>query len=197
MARELIEMDTGLGGDRDRAERLADALAACAAGERSGLDVVLSIEGPQMLGLADRILKRHDLAEEALQDALVSIWQKSAQFRRESGSARGWIYAILRNRCLSILRDGHRLQLLPPDDLAALQDARQDTVDDADWTQMVEPSRLKTCLEGLDDQMRAAILHAYVGGYSHSEIAARQSVPLGTAKSWIRRGLVALRECLQ
>ncbi len=191
-------MDTaGLGSERDQARLLADALVACANGQRSGLDAVLAIEGPRMLGLADRILQRHDLAEEALQDAMVSIWQKATQFRRESGSARGWIYAILRNRCLSILREGRRLRLLAPADLTALQDARQHMADEADRTAFLEPSRLRTCLEGLDSQMREAILQAYVAGYSHSEIAARQEVPLGTAKSWVRRGLIALRECLQ
>ena len=191
-------MDTAaMDGDLDRGTRLADALAACAKGDANGLEAILALEGAQLLGVANRILQRRDLAEEALQDAMVSIWRKASQFRRDTGSASGWIYAILRYRCLSILRDGRRLQLLAPNDLTAMQDARQHMADGADWEMYVDPSRLRACLEGLDGQMRDAILQAYVAGYSHSEIAARKDVPLGTAKTWVRRGLLALRECLQ
>ncbi|QPM90893.1 sigma-70 family RNA polymerase sigma factor [Pseudooceanicola algae] len=179
-----------------RATRLRDALFACAAGRNAGLDTILDSEGPQLLGVAHRILGRHDLAEEALQDAMLLIWRKARQFSADSGSARGWIYAILRNRCLNILRDGKRLSLLSPGDLATLQERRQAIVPTEDWEILAAPSRIRDCLKGLDGQSRHIILLAHVAGFSHAEIATRQDVPLGTIKSLIRRGLHALKDCL-
>ncbi|RJK97316.1 sigma-70 family RNA polymerase sigma factor [Paracoccus aestuarii] len=179
-----------------RSRRLDQALAACVAGDPGGIDIILDLEGPQLLGVARRILQRHDLAEEALQDAMVLVWRKAAQQNRDQGTARGWIYAVLRNRCLTILRDGARLSSLPPEDLTRLQEARQDLVPDDGWRLLAGSGRLGECLDALDDLSRRAILLAHVAGYSHGEISERQGVPLGTAKSWIRRGLASLRECL-
>ena len=179
-----------------RGAALRQALIDCAAGREAGLDVIVQTEGRQLLGVAHRMLRRHDLAEEALQDAMVQIWRKAAQFQPESGSARGWIYAILRNRCLNILRDGKRLSLLAPSDLAAVQEARQQIVPVEGWEILAGPSKLRDCLHGLDASSRQSILLAHVAGFSHGEIAAKQEVPLGTVKSLIRRGLIALKECL-
>lgn len=181
--------------DRD-ATRLHKALVDCAAGRNTGIDEILACEGPKLLGVACRILKRHDLAEEALQDAMVQVWRKAGQYDAAYGSARGWIYAILRNRCLNILRDGQRISILSPTDLATLQEARQADVPTEGWEILAGPSRIRDCLKGLDGQSRHFILLAHVAGFSHAEIASRQDVPLGTIKSLIRRGLQALRECL-
>jgi RNA polymerase sigma-70 factor, ECF subfamily len=183
----------GMAGE---AEGLSRALADCAAGRQAGVAAILASEGRQLLGVARRILGRDDLAEEALQDAMVLIWRRAGQFRREAGSARGWIYAVLRNRCLNILRDGRRLTTMDPADLAAVQEARQGIVPVEGWEILAGQSKLRDCLGGLDGQSRQAILLAHVAGFSHGEIAARQDMPLGTIKSLIRRGLAALKECL-
>jgi RNA polymerase sigma-70 factor, ECF subfamily len=172
------------------------ALAACAAGNKAGLEAIIGLEGRQMMGVARRMLGRADLAEEAVQDALVQIWRKAAQFRAQDGSARGWVYAILRNRCRNILRDGRRLSTLPPEDLASMQDARQQAVPTEGWEILPGSTRLRDCLARLDAATRRAILLAHVAGYSQTEIALAQGIPIGTAKSWIRRGLLSLRECL-
>jgi RNA polymerase sigma-70 factor (ECF subfamily) len=182
--------------ETDKATALRNALLACAAGRNSGVTTILDCEGPQLLGVAYRILGRHDLAEEALQDAMLQIWRKAGQFDASHGSARGWIYAILRNRCLNILRDGKRLSILSPTDLATLQEHRQTVVPTEEWELLAGPSRLRNCLKGLDDSSRHIILLAHVAGFSQTEIAARQDMPLGTIKSLIRRGLHALKECL-
>ncbi|MDQ0315697.1 sigma-70 family RNA polymerase sigma factor [Amorphus orientalis] len=176
--------------------RLRAALVACARGDRSGVGEILAVEGRQLLGVARRMLQRNELAEEALQDAMVQIWRKASQFRADDGSARGWIYAVLRNRCLNILRDDRRLSLVSPEDLTAMQDARQEAADPDSWQRIPTSQRLRACLEALDDDVRQCILLAHISGYSHGEIAAIRRLPLGTAKSWIRRGLASLRECL-
>ncbi|OOY19564.1 RNA polymerase subunit sigma [Thioclava sp. DLFJ5-1] len=175
---------------------VAQALHDCAEGDVGALERLVALEGGRMLGVAKRILGRTDLAEEALQEALVRIWRKAGQFSGNPGSAKGWVYTVLRSRCLNILRDGKRLSLLSPEELGALQDAREQSVPEEGWQMLAGSSRLRDCLEALDPASRHSILLAHVGGFSHGEIAARQSVPLGTAKSWIRRGLASLRECL-
>ncbi|MGX1306004.1 RNA polymerase sigma-70 factor (ECF subfamily) [Amorphus suaedae] len=176
--------------------RLSAALVACGRGERSGMGDILEVEGRQLLGVARRMLQRHELAEEALQDAMVQVWRKASQFRAGEGSARGWIYAVLRNRCLNILRDDRRLSIVPPEDLTAMQDARQHAASEEVWQSLPDSEGLRGCLEALEPETRRCVLLAHVAGYSHGEIAALRRIPLGTAKSWIRRGLLSLRECL-
>ncbi|WP_136685334.1 sigma-70 family RNA polymerase sigma factor [Falsirhodobacter xinxiangensis] len=173
---------------------MTSAIAACARGEQTGLHRVIELEGGRLMGIAKRMLQRRDLAEEAVQDALVQIWRKASQFRAGEGSARGWVFAILRNRCLNILRDGGRLSTLDDAALLAIQDGRQAAA--LESFDALDEMALKDCLAELEPAPRRAILLAYVGGYSHGEIAALQSIPLGTCKSWIKRGLDALRRCL-
>lgn len=178
-----------------RDDPLREALLACARGEVAAIETILRLEGGRLLGVARRMLGRADLAEDALQEAMVQIWRKAGQYR--DGSARGWIYTLLRRRCLNMLRDGRRTETLAPEEIAALQDARLSAVPVEGWERLPGSGRLADCLAALDSASRHAILLAHVGGMSHGEIAGRLSVPLGTAKSWIRRGLLALRECLE
>ncbi|WP_134725560.1 sigma-70 family RNA polymerase sigma factor [Paracoccus luteus] len=179
----------------DEAVDLSDALLRCARGDQQALRLILETEGGRLLGVAHRMLQRRELAEEAVQDCMVQIWRKAHQFRAADGSARGWIFAILRNRCLNILRSGQRLESVPPEDLTAMQDARLHA-SAAGLDGMSDRIALKDCLTRLEPAAQRAILLAYVGGFSQGEIAAIQAVPLGTCKSWIRRGLELLRGCL-
>jgi RNA polymerase sigma-70 factor (ECF subfamily) len=175
------------------AAELAAALAACARGDRAALHRLFRAEAGRMTGLCQRILRRRDLAEEAVQDAFVQIWRRAATFDPGKGSARGWMYAIARNRALNILRDAGREDLLPGDDLDRLREA--DPVEAA-WQGLDHAGRLRRCLEALDEVKRRSVLMAYVQGMTHGEIAGRLGAPLGTVKAWVRRGLGALRECL-
>src|SRR5215217_1316993 len=96
--------------DQERELQLAAALARCAGGDRAALQVMYDSEAPRMIGVARRILFRQDLAEEAVHDAFIRIWRGAAGFDPRRGSARGWLYAIVRNRALSIHRDEHRYE---------------------------------------------------------------------------------------
>ena len=127
---------------------------------------------------------------------MVLVWRQAGQYNAASGSARVWIYAILRNRCLNILRNGTPVSILSPADLAALKDARRGLVPTEGREILAGPSRIRDCLKGLDGHIRHIILLAHVASFSHVEIATRQDVPLGTIKSLIRRGLQSLKECL-
>ncbi|MGE0660990.1 MAG: sigma-70 family RNA polymerase sigma factor [Reyranellaceae bacterium] len=179
--------------DDTQAAETAAALARCASGDRLALRILFDNESGRMLAVAHRILRRRDLAEEIVQEAFVRIWRGAVAFDPSLGSPRSWIYAIVRNLALNAVRDGRREIL--SDDGAVEVDARaSESIDVLDH--MTEASALRRCLERLDDNRRNSLLLAYVGGFSHGEIAGRLRVPLGTVKAWIRRGLLALRECL-
>lgn len=177
-------------------DQLASALTRCSRGDRAALRLVYESEGGRLVRLAERILRRRDLAEEVVQEAFVVIWTKAHQYREGEGSARGWIYAIVRNRALNMLRDGRREDSVPDEELDLIRTDAE--ADDALrlWTQLDDESRLRDCLAGLDETKRRCILMAYVSGYTHGEIAGRLRAPLGSVKAWIRRGLASLRGCM-
>jgi RNA polymerase sigma-70 factor (ECF subfamily) len=168
-------------------------IAACARGDRQALREILETDGPKMLGIAKRMLRRQDLAEDALQDAMVQIWRKASSYDPAKGSGRAWIFAILRNRTLNMLRDGAR-------EVATEDDRLERQVDGSDlneaWQMLGHDSDLRRCLDRLETEKRSAVLMSYVWGYTHGEIAGRLSAPLGTVKAWVRRGLTSLRECM-
>ncbi|MGM4932001.1 sigma-70 family RNA polymerase sigma factor [Tardiphaga sp. 619_E2_N8_5] len=176
------------GLDHAREAQLSAALARCAAGDRAALQMIYNSEAPKMIGVARRILFRQDLAEEAVHDAFVRIWGAAASFDPHRGSARGWLYAVVRNRALSIHRNEHRYD--------ASDDSALDIDCEATVTRMPETSALRKCLERIDRPRRDVVVLAYVHGMSHGELAGRLKVPLGTVKSWVRRSLFALQECM-
>jgi RNA polymerase sigma-70 factor (ECF subfamily) len=172
----------------------AATLGACARGDRMALKRLYDEEAGRLIGIAQRIVRRRELAEEVVQDAFIQIWRKSASFNPELGSARGWIYTVVRNRALNLIRDGAREDLVEEEVLDAVRE-RESGADDA-FERLSHDSRLRRCLDGLEEEKRKSLLLSYVAGYSHGEIAVLLRVPVGTAKSWVRRGLVALRNCM-
>jgi RNA polymerase sigma-70 factor (ECF subfamily) len=200
---ELIQLGgrvMGLGDSgskmQEHQERLADALAGCAKGDRNALRTIFELEGATLVAVAQRILRRRDLAEDVVQEAFIQIWTKAGQYAPDRGSARGWIYAIARNRALNLVRDGKRLEFTEPDNLADLHDAEHMDHAANVWADLDRQNRLRECLSRLDETKRRSILMVYISGYTHGEIAGRLKVPLGTAKAWVRRGLASLRECM-
>src|SRR5262249_47476185 len=102
--------------------QVAAALARCTSGDRAALRVIYDTEASRMAGVARRRLRRQDLAEEAVQDAFMRVWRSARTYDPAKGAARTWLYAILRNCALTILRDEHRIM-----------------TDDQDPAQMAEP----------------------------------------------------------
>ena len=170
------------------------ALEACGRGDVHALRQLYDEEAGRLIGVAQRIVRRRDLAEEVVHDAFIQIWQRAGTYRSELGSARGWIFTIVRNRALNTLRDGARMDLLDAEDLAALSDRDAVSIDAFD--RLATNSRLRACLEAIERDKRESLLMSYVGGFSHGEIAGHLGVPIGTAKSWVRRGLAALKDCM-
>lgn len=171
----------------------ARALAACARGDRAALRSIYDREAPKLLAVALRIVRRREVAEEVVQDAFMQIWRRADSFDPALGSARSWIFAVVRNRALNQIRDERHVAV--EDETLEAAAARDGEVDDA-FERLAETSSLRRCLAGLEPERRRAILLAYVAGLTHGEIAGRLGTPLGTVKAWIRRSLLSLRECM-
>lgn len=181
------------------------ALHACALGDQQALQRLYQQDGRHLLGVALRIVRRRDLAEDVLHDAFVSIWRKAASFDAGRGAGRGWVFSVVRHQALNALRSRERdVYTGDSDALDALQEAQ--AAQDGQGAHgnpvaeqfelQAEMGRLNDCLGHLDSAKRNSIVCAYVDGCSHSEIAARLNAPLGTVKAWLKRGLAALRECM-
>ncbi len=171
-------------------ERIEALLARVALGDRAAFRELYDATAAHLLGVAVRILRSRAQAEEALQDAFVQIWQNAATYRAERARGNTWMNSIVRYRALDLLRRQSRE--LPLDEQAVAQWPDEGQRPDGG----AEP-RLEPCLEELGEQQRTCVTLAFVEGYSHQELSTRMDTPLGTIKSWVRRGLDRLRECLE
>lgn len=184
----MTDPSANLAGDFDHEA----ALEACARGERFALRALYDREAAWLMAVTLRIVRDPELAQDVLQDAFLQIWQKAGTFRRELGSGRGWIYTVARHRALDEVRRV-RPELNLGEDYQSLAEALPSP--DAEELPHDEAA-LAHCLSQLDDPKRECVIEAFVEGYTHEQIAARRAKPVGTIKSWIRRGLIALKECL-
>lgn len=173
----------------------AAALTACAQKDKGALKRLYEEEAGRMISVSQRIVRRRELAEDVVHETFIQIWRKADSFDPALGSGRSWIYTILRNRSLNLIRDGGREDLATEDWLDRAREQETD-VEDA-FSRLSANSALRRCLELLDEEKRNSVLLSYVSGYTHGEVAAHLGVPLGTAKSWIRRALLALRDCMR
>lgn len=176
-------------------DSLEATLLACARGDRTALRQLYDAIAPWLLGVAIRIVRRRDIAEEVVQDAFVQIWRNAAAFDPQRGAARAWLVSIVRYRALDALRrsSGEMLTAVPQDDTVV------DTTPDVLQllTERQSAAALYRCLGELEEPRRRAVVLAFIDGLSHGEVAARLGSPLGTVKSWIRRSLERLRTCLE
>lgn len=171
------------------------AVLACARGERYALQALYERESRWLLGVALRIVRDRAQAEDVLHDAFVDVWRQAAGFDPALGSARGWLYTVVRHRALKALRGPDRLVALAPEALTRLADAGQAEAEPDD-DRGLDAAALERCLARLEASRRACVVHAFVDGFTHEQIAQRLATPLGTVKSWIRRSLAALKACL-
>jgi len=160
--------------DATRSE-LAAALARVAAGDRTALRLVYQDTSAKLFGVCLRILNDRSEAEDVLQEVYVTVWRKAASFDPSRASPITWLVAIARNRAIDRLRASAIDMVL----------------------QGEQHARLKTCLGELEERHAEAIRWAFLDGVTYEQLAERMGVPLGTMKSWIRRGLLKLRACLE
>lgn len=180
----------------ESAAELEQLIARCAAGDSAALKLLYQNTSAQLFGVLKRILLRADLAEEALQDVYVSIWRNAKDYRASKGAVFTWMTSIARYRAIDIKRSRRREVSFgsPSDYIGEEHDATADLASLAGLD--ADVARLKFCLEQLGVMPRNAVCLAYMNGLSHDEVATALGSPLGTVKSWVRRGLEALKGCL-
>jgi RNA polymerase sigma-70 factor (ECF subfamily) len=174
-------------------------IAACRRQDAKALRQLYERDAAYLLGVAQRIVRDRQLAEDVLHDAFVSVWTQAATFDAARGSGRGWIFSIVRHQALNTVRRRSNEVDVDEDTLDACMNADTTHVPNP-FSLEADPlmrGRLAKCLERLDAPRRASILYAYLDGCSHSEIAERLRSPLGSVKAWVRRGLQSLRECME
>jgi RNA polymerase sigma-70 factor (ECF subfamily) len=173
---------------------LDELAAAVGRGSRAALKRLYELEQRRLFGIALRIVRRPEVAADALQDAFVQVWQNAASFSSERGSAAAWLTGIVRFRALDAVRKLGREVL--SDDPALGDRAEMPEVEAAIDLRLAQGA-LRRCLGELEDQQRRCVVLAFVDGLTHAEIAERLPAPLGSVKSWVRRGLISLRSCLE
>ncbi|EKF75752.1 ECF subfamily RNA polymerase sigma-24 subunit [Alcanivorax hongdengensis A-11-3] len=170
-------------------------LQACAGGDRQAFHRLYLNEAPRMLAVARRFTGDASLAEDALQETFVQVWKHAHRFDCERGSARTWLFGLLRYRLINQHHRARReaFEPLPGDHWA---DDGGSTPEQC-YVEEDQRHRLIDCLQTLRLERRRPILMAYYQGFTYEQIAERLSVPLGTIKSRVRSGLKGLQECLR
>lgn len=181
--------------DADR-DHLRALLSATAGGDRRAFENLYQRTSAKLFGICLRILSERTQAEEALQDVYLAIWRKADLYDGDRASPITWLAQIARNKAIDHLRANKSERLSQPIDLVA--EIADDAVGVADLAETRdEGRRLHRCFDELSGEQRSVIHTAFFEGCTYEEIAERSSTPLGTVKSWIRRGLIRLKECLQ
>jgi RNA polymerase sigma-70 factor (ECF subfamily) len=183
-------------GDEANRSQLVAALARVAGGDRAALQVVYRDTSAKLFGVCLRILNDKSEAEDVLQEVYLTVWRKAASFDPERASPITWLVAIARNRSIDRLRSSAASRRSEP--IESAEDVRDDAPAALDLVVAAEQrERLKTCLGELEERHSAVIRSAFLDGVTYEQLAQRMDVPLGTMKSWIRRGLMKLRTCLE
>jgi RNA polymerase sigma-70 factor (ECF subfamily) len=171
----------------------AELIARCAGQDRSAFRELYARWSARLHGVALRITRDPGLASDATHDAFVQVWQQAGRFDPSLGEAGSWLMSLARYRALDLMRRRGR-EVLGHEPAADVADREADPL-----TQLMasaDGSALQRCLDLLSAERRRLVVLAFVEGFSHSQLASRLSLPIGTVKSWIRRSLLSLRECL-
>jgi RNA polymerase sigma-70 factor (ECF subfamily) len=168
-------------------------LARCGLGDRAAFARLYAHVGGKLYGVAFRILGNRSDAEEAVQETFIKIWHSAGRFQAGRGSAQGWMVSIARNQAIDALR----ARKAPTRDIADMPDlADQGPTPEASALGADDRRRIETCLGALPRDRALAVQAAYVEGWSYDDLARRFDVPLNTMRTWLRRALISLRECL-
>jgi len=187
-------------GDAERDRHLEALLAECARGDSAAFAELYRATSGMLFAVAVRLLRRRDQAEEVLQDCYLSIWNSAGGYSRALSAPMTWMTAIVRNRCLDVLRRPVVEVTLEPDEDGEdpLEKLEADGPNPFErLCAIADAEAIARCLARLQPEQRQAIVLAFYEGLSRWELAARLGRPVGTVKTWIRRGLERLRACLE
>ena len=178
--------------------RLVGALSRTAGGDRAALREVYDLTAGKLFGICLRICRDREVAEDILQDVYLKVWNRAGRFDAGRASPITWLSAIARNAAIDWVRSNATADMVTAHEVTDWQTEATSAEPGAFETLEAAQTRLRLerCLDQLGPQQGGAIRAAFLDGFTHSELAMRLSVPLGTMKSMVRRGLLHLRECL-
>lgn len=176
-------------------ERLEHLLEHCAQGSEPAFEELYTSCSTQLFSVAMRILKIESVAEEALQEAFIKIWQKAEHYTPGAGTPMAWMYSVARHQALDLLRrrsirEGNEMAIKPYHIASLADESKSLNAMSEDATLLI------MCLDQLAGPARDCLVSAYCEGYSNDELSKRHDTPTSTVKSWIRRGLISLRACI-
>ena len=176
------------------AAELADLLRRVAARDSAAFAMLYKQTRAKLYGVIARILTKGDMSGEVLQEVFVRIWEKAGDYDVDKGSPIAWMATIARNRALDEIR---RVRPVSLEDMPEGFEPAAEEVDPLGARDRSERlSALMNCLQTLDEEKRAVVLLAYYRGFSREALAKRFQRPAPTIKTWLRRGLAQLRDCL-
>ncbi|HVR92490.1 MAG TPA: sigma-70 family RNA polymerase sigma factor [Casimicrobiaceae bacterium] len=181
---------------RQRSARLADLLARTALSDQQAFAELYRLTSSHLYAIALRILRVSGAAEEVLQESYVNIWHHAGSYVAAKSQPLTWMTSIVRNRCLDQMRR-REVDTVTIDDEEQgmmLADDRPSPIDML--LASADALAVRSCVERLEAGQKQAIALAFYQGLSHSELASHLRQPLGTVKSWVRRGLERLKACL-
>jgi RNA polymerase sigma-70 factor (ECF subfamily) len=176
-------------------EPLVGLMQRVAARDRAAFATLYAATSAKLYGVILRILRRRDVADEVLQEVYVQVWERAGQYDAAKASPVTWMATMARNRALDEVR---RKRPTPMGDARELVEGVSEEDDPLEQLEQSERlARLRQCLDRLDEERRQVVLLAYREGMSREALAERFACPTGTVKSWLRRSLLQLRECLE
>ena len=178
-----------------RRARLSDALLRTGQGDRSAFETLYRATSAKLFGVCLRIFPERHEAEEALQDAYLTIWNRAASFQPGRASPISWLVAVTRNRAIDRLRATGKATYAPIDDAHDIADTAPRA--DAMMFAASEDDQLHGCIQGLEQRDAHFIRSAFLGGATYLQLADAEAAPLATVKSRIRRALIKLRACME
>lgn len=172
---------------------IAQLILRCAAQDRAAFRVLYADSSAKLLGVTLRILGNRTDAEDALQEVYTRVWVKAVQYSPEKGAGMSWLIAMTRNLAIDRLRARK-----PAQDKDEAADFIADQAPRAETMLIAkgEAKRVKDCFATLEPDRAAAVRGAYLDGHSYDDLARHFSVPLNTMRTWLRRSLLKLKECL-
>lgn len=172
-------------------------LVRCALRDQQAFLQLYDNTSAKLFGIILRIVKKEAWAEEALQEAFIKIWQRAADYRPAKASGMTWLVHIARNQALDALRGRERQQDLRTGDESELLHQADPAGDPSEQALMSqELQRLLQCMGTLTDEQKRCVIGLYYEGHSYEELAKQLDSPMGTIKTWLRRSLQRIRECL-
>ncbi|HKB84479.1 MAG TPA: sigma-70 family RNA polymerase sigma factor [Burkholderiales bacterium] len=179
------------------AEQLSDLLSRCALRDQRAFAILYQFSSAKLFAVAVRITRRRDWAEEVLQEAFINIWNHAQGYNPAKSAPMTWMTAIVRNRALDWLRRPREVEIDEAHEelMASIPD--ESPGPEELLRRSLEGGELAECMKTLTEEQQRGITLAFFYGLSHAEVAQQMRKPLGTVKTWIRRGLDRLKGCLE